>query len=93
MSKEWKYDEYNIIEEILEHIKGTYNEHYADEREIQVFDIWKAQGSLETTARDSIQKYLIRYGKKDGYNRKDLLKAAHFIILMLHCDNERKKAD
>jgi hypothetical protein len=89
MVEQWKYDEYASIEEVLEFIKTTYGAHYSDNQGTQVIDMWKAQGSLETTARDTAQKYLARYGKKDGYNRKDLLKAIHYIILMMHCDNHR----
>ena len=29
-------------------------------------------------------KYLMRFGKKDGKNKKDLLKAIHYIILLMH---------
>ncbi len=32
---------------------------------------------------DTTIKYLMRYGKKSGKNRKDLLKAAHYIVLAL----------
>ena len=32
-------------------------------------------------------KYLARYGKKDGKNRKDLLKAMHYIILMMYAED------
>jgi hypothetical protein len=33
-------------------------------------------------------KYLCRYGKKDGYNRKDLLKAIHYIVLLMSSEDE-----
>ncbi len=33
-------------------------------------------------------KYLARYGKKAGKNRKDLLKAIHYIILLMCSDNK-----
>ena len=36
-------------------------------------------------------KYLCRYGKKDGKNRKDLLKAIHYIVLLM--SSEDKKED
>ena len=36
-------------------------------------------------------KYLCRYGKKSGHNRKDLLKAIHYIILLM--SSEDKKVD
>jgi len=37
-------------------------------------------------------KYLCRYGKKDGKNRKDLLKAIHYIVLLLDSENNENKA-
>ena len=40
----------------------------------------------------NIMKYAQRYGKKDGYNRKDLLKIIHYAIIAIHNHdmNERK---
>ena len=32
-------------------------------------------------------KYLWRYGKKDGNNKKDLMKALHYIVLAMHVDH------
>ena len=32
----------------------------------------------------NILKYAQRYGKKEGYNRKDLLKVLHYGIIALH---------
>jgi hypothetical protein len=32
----------------------------------------------------NIMKYVQRYGKKDGYNRKDLMKVLHYTIMALH---------
>jgi hypothetical protein len=34
---------------------------------------------------------LCRYGKKNGYNRADLLKAVHYVILLLNYDKENVK--
>ena len=33
-------------------------------------------------------KYLCRYGKKDGKNRKDLLKAIHYIVLLMSSEDQ-----
>ena len=33
-------------------------------------------------------KYLCRYGKKDGKNRKDLLKAIHYVVLLMSSEDE-----
>jgi hypothetical protein len=33
-------------------------------------------------------KYLARYGKKGGKNRKDLLKALHYAILLMYFEDD-----
>jgi hypothetical protein len=87
----YKYNENKALAEIEEYINGTYGQHYVGNGEIQTVDFWNSLGSLDTTARDTAIKYLARYGKKGGYNRKDLLKAAHYIVLMLYADEARNK--
>src|SRR5689334_3193177 len=88
----WKKNEGNLVNELREYLRGTYGEHYATNDGIQTIDVWESLGSLETTARDSALKYLMRYGKKDGKNRKDLLKTLHYVILMIYLlDKEEKK--
>ena len=34
-------------------------------------------------------KYLCRYGKKAGRNRKDLLKAIHYIVLLMSSEDKK----
>ena len=80
---DYKYNEGKYVQEIQKYLDKTYNEHYVA-KDIQVVDIWESLDSLETTARDTAIKYLCRYGKKAGKNRKDLLKAIHYIILMMY---------
>jgi hypothetical protein len=80
---DYKYNEDKYIADIQKYLDGTYSEHYVA-KDIQVVDIWESLDSLETTARDTAIKYLCRYGKKGGKNRKDLLKAIHYIILMMY---------
>lgn len=79
----YKYNEDKYIKDISNYVDSTYGQHYVNQG-IQVIDIWKARGTLESTAADTALKYIVRYGKKDGRNRKDLLKAIHYIILMMH---------
>jgi hypothetical protein len=86
---DYNYRENIYLEDIKKYIDGTYGEHYVAD-DIQVVDIWQSLGSLESTARDTAIKYLCRYGKKDGKNKKDLLKAIHYIILMLYASSEDK---
>lgn len=84
----YKYNEDKIIDEIKKYIDGTYGQHYVGNKDIQTLDFWESLGSLDTTARDTAIKYLARYGRKEGRNRKDLLKAAHYIILMIYAHDK-----
>lgn len=86
-----KYNEKEILEEIHQYIKNTYEGHYSNSQGIQVFDIWESLGSLDTTARDNVIKYVARFGRKEGHNIKDLYKAIHYIIMMIHCYHNQKK--
>ena len=79
---EFSYYEDKMLNEVLEYIKTTYQGHYVGKEEIQTTDVWHTLGSAMTTTRDTAIKYLMRYGKKGGYNKKDLLKAIHYIVLL-----------
>lgn len=81
---EYKYREDEILADVIEYLDSTYDQHYVGNGEIQTVDFWESLGSLDTTARDTAIKYLARYGKKNGKNRKDLLKTIHYTILMLY---------
>ena len=82
----FKYNEDKFMAEALAYIDSTYGAHYigADAKETQVVDLWKSLGSLDTTSRDTAIKYLARFGKKGGYQKKDLMKAIHYTILLCH---------
>lgn len=84
-----KYFEEHFIEDIRAYLQGTYGQHYSIDA-IQLIDIWEAKGSLESTSIDVAQKYLFRYGKKDGFNRKDLLKAIHYIIIAMYARDKKE---
>lgn len=96
MSKiKFRFREDEILQEVSEYIAATYSQHYVGElagkkkEEIQTIDVWQTLGSLDTTSRDTAIKYLMRYGKKDGYNKKDLLKAIHYVILLWYATQEK----
>ena len=80
----FRFREDEIIEELKNYIASTYSQHYVSEndKKIQTFDVYEALGSLDTTSRDTAIKYLMRYGKKQGKNKVDLLKALHYTIIL-----------
>ncbi len=82
-----KYDEDDIIDEISEHIRKTYAQHYVNKRGEQTVDSAIADGDLMPWARTNVKKYISRYGKKEGFNREDLLKAVHNLIFMIVADD------
>ena len=89
---DYDYNEGQYLKDIQNYVDGTYGEHYVS-KGIQVVDIWESLGSLESTARDTAIKYLCRYCKKDGKNKKDLLKAIHYIMLMMYAGEEEQQME
>jgi hypothetical protein len=86
----FKYREDEILSEIQNYIEGTYAQHYVAENDnVQLIDI-VADDELEAFAKISAMKYIQRFGKKNGRNRKDLLKAAHYIVMMLRIDDKKR---
>lgn len=89
MSFRFKYNEDEILDEVFEYIKSTYGQHYAQEEQgIQVQDLLRSCGIASEFCQGNAIKYISRYGKKDGKNRKDLLKAIHYIVLLIDSDSE-----
>ena len=79
----FKYEEDKILEEVKEYIAGTYSEHYGDQN-IQIQDVFDQMEISEAFTRGAAMKYLFRFGKKEGKNRKDLLKCIHYCCLLYH---------
>tara|TARA_S200000501_G_scaffold226408_1_gene212291 strand:- start:1108 stop:1392 length:285 start_codon:yes stop_codon:yes gene_type:complete len=79
-----KYGEDKIIKEIDSYLQSTYTQHYSTTDEgFQVQDILRHLNINKDFCQANAIKYLCRYGKKNGYNRTDLLKAVHYIILLM----------
>ena len=84
----YKYAENAIISEFSDYIDKTYGEHYkTDDQEIECFDAWIALGESTPTFRNTALKYLWRYGKKNGNNKADLMKALHYTMMCLYVDH------
>ena len=80
---DYKFSEDKLINDIKEYIDNTYNQHYAKTK-FQATEFIVDGGHGEGFCIGNILKYAQRYGKKDGYNRKDLLKVLHYGIIALH---------
>ena len=88
----WKYDEAEYVCELMRHIGATYDQHYVcDDGDLQAFDIINGFSLNDGFYRGNAITYILRYGKKDGHNRNDILKAIHQLFLLLYCNDKRKE--
>lgn len=89
---EYKYSEDKILADVKQYIDKTYGQHYkSEDQDIQCLDAWIAMGDATPTFRNTAIKYLWRYGKKNGNNKDDLMKALHYIFFALHNDHYKGK--
>jgi hypothetical protein len=79
-----------LTKEVAEYIKGTLGQHYSSGH-IECFDILENDGCARDFCKGNAIKYLIRYGKKNGMNKIDLMKSIHYILLLLHYDNNNEE--
>ena len=88
-----KYNEDQIMTNINNYIRSTYNEHYSvDKSGFQVQDMLRHLDIDKDFCQANAIKYLCRFGKKNGKNKVDLYKAVHYIVLLLDSlDNEDTK--
>ena len=87
-STPWKYNEEEIVKELLEYIRGTYTQHYsAGDQKIQTLDLIEACGDGEAFCRSNILKYASRYDKK-GSARRDIMKILHYAVLLMNFNDK-----
>ena len=85
ITKTFKYEEDAILKQAEDYIAKTYELHYTgDKGKMQTLDLIESIGDAEAFCRSNAIKYLSRFGKKDGKNRKDILKAIHYCTLLYH---------
>ena len=85
ITKTFKYEEDIILKQAEDYIAKTYELHYTgDKGNYQTLDLIESIGDAEAFCRSNAIKYLSRFGKKDGKNEKDILKAIHYCTLLHH---------
>lgn len=83
MAEVYRYNEDKYLDELQDYIISTYTQHYS-KKKYQATEFILDSGHGEGFCIGNILKYAQRYGKKDGKNRKDLLKILHYSIIALH---------
>jgi len=79
----YKYNEDVALKELQEYIDSTYDEHYSKNK-FQATEFIIDGGHGEGFCIGNILKYAQRYGKKNGKDRRDLLKTLHYAIIALY---------
>ena len=85
-----KFNEDKVLVWVENYIRATYDAHQSKIK-IQTTEFVFDADHGEGFCIGNIIKYAQRYGKKDGYNEKDLLKIVHYAIILLgkeHYDKE-----
>lgn len=80
---DYKYSEDTLIKELQEYVDATYGQHYSQNK-FQTTEFIIDNGHGMGFCLGNVIKYTQRYGKKEGYNRKDLLKVLHYALIALH---------
>ena len=82
----YKFKEKEIMQDVMNYIDDTYGSHYAQSKR-QATEIIIDQGHGTGFCMGNILKYAQRYGKKDGKNKKDLMKVIHYAVIQLSQDH------
>ena len=87
-SIDYKYNEAEIVADLMEYIDKTYSGHYSQNR-FQATEFIIDAGHGDGFCIGNIIKYAQRYGKKNGKNKADLMKIIHYSIMCLHANHYR----
>ena len=88
----YKFNENELIQELKEYIDSTYSAHYSRNK-FQSTEFIIDCGHGQGFALGNVLKYVQRYGKKDGYNRADLMKVLHYALIALYNHDHEEMND
>jgi len=82
---EYKYNEPELVQELMDYIDATYDQHYSQNK-FQATEFIIDGGHGMGFALGNVLKYAQRYGKKGSSEdaRKDLQKVLHYALIQLY---------
>ena len=86
MTIDYKFGEDKTLKELEKYIDKTYEQHYSKSK-FQATEFILDAGHGEGFCIGKILKYAQRYGKRNGKDKKDLLKVIHYAIIALSINN------
>lgn len=88
----YKFNEDKLLSDLKEYIDKTYSGHYSKNKfQSTEFIIDCGHGMGFTLG--NVLKYAQRYGKKQGYNRDDLMKILHYALIALHVHDDTNESE
>lgn len=89
----YKFNEDKLIQELMEYVDKTYDQHYATDK-YQATDIIIDSGHGTGFCLGNVIKYAKRYGRKGNAKeaRKDLMKILHYALIQLYIHDEETKS-
>lgn len=86
---DYKFDEDRLIAELKAYIDSTYDAHYSQTK-FQATEFIFDAGHGMGFCIGNVLKYAQRYGRKEGYNRKDLMKVLHYAMMALYLHDKEE---
>ena len=83
----YTFNEDKGLDTIKKYIDKTYKAHYGNGK-YQATDMIIDAGHGEGFCIGNIMKYAMRYGKKDGKKKSELLKIIHYAIIALYLNEK-----
>jgi len=77
-----KFNEPKLLQDVQQYIDNTYDQHYSKNK-FQSTEFIIDNGHGVGFMVGNIMKYAQRYGKKNGFNRADILKIIHYAVILL----------
>lgn len=88
----FKFNEDLNLVEIKNYVESTYNQHYSQNK-IQATEFIIDSGHGDGFCIGNIIKYAQRYGKKEGHNKKDIMKVIHYALIQLYIHDLNHKGE
>ena len=76
---EWE----KVLEDLANYVKSKQKGNYYGDEKVQVVDLLRSSGDLNSFCRGNAIKYIIRAGRKAQLSELDLFKAIHYILIMI----------
>jgi hypothetical protein len=80
---EYKFDEGDFLKKIEKYIDSTYVAHYTNQNGMQLLEFFDDE-KIKDFCQISASKYILRFGRKNGKDIKDLYKSIHYMMILMY---------